>query len=76
MMLAALAILGHFSAASFAIGPLISEPRISPSGVLGDPTRASADKGRRMWDLMVRNLVDFVEDLKSLSLDEIHQRRY
>ena len=50
--------------------------RISPSGVLGDPTKATAEKGRRMWELMVRNLVEFVEDLKSLTLDEIHQRRY
>jgi creatinine amidohydrolase/Fe(II)-dependent formamide hydrolase-like protein len=50
--------------------------RISPSGVLGDPTRADAEKGRKMWDVMIRNLVDFVEDLKGLSLDEIHQRRY
>jgi creatinine amidohydrolase/Fe(II)-dependent formamide hydrolase-like protein len=50
--------------------------RISPSGVMGDPTRADADKGRRMWDVMIRNLVDFIEDLKSLTLDEIHQRRY
>ncbi|MBU0742364.1 creatininase family protein [bacterium] len=50
--------------------------RISPNGVMGDPTRASAEKGHRMWQVMVRNLVDFVEDLKSLTLDEIHQRRY
>ncbi len=50
--------------------------RISPSGVLGDPTKATAEKGRRMWDVMVKNLVEFVEDLKSLTLDEIHQRRY
>lgn len=50
--------------------------RISQSGVMGDPTRADADKGRRMWDVMIRNLVDFIEDLKSLTLDEIHQRRY
>jgi creatinine amidohydrolase/Fe(II)-dependent formamide hydrolase-like protein len=50
--------------------------RISPNGVMGDPTKASADKGRRMWDVMVRNLVEFVEDLKGLTLDEIHQRRY
>jgi len=50
--------------------------RISPSGVLGDPTKATAEKGRRMWDVMVRNLVEFVEDLKGLTLDEIHQRRY
>jgi creatinine amidohydrolase/Fe(II)-dependent formamide hydrolase-like protein len=50
--------------------------RISPEGVLGDPTKASSDKGKRMWDLMIRNLVELVEDLKGLSLDEIYQRRY
>lgn len=50
--------------------------KISPSGVMGDPTRASAEKGRRMWDTMVRNLVEMVEDIKGLTLDEIHQRRY
>jgi creatinine amidohydrolase len=43
---------------------------------MGDPTRASAEKGRRMWEVMIRNLVEFVEDLRDLSLDEIHQRRY
>jgi creatinine amidohydrolase/Fe(II)-dependent formamide hydrolase-like protein len=50
--------------------------RISPEGVLGDPTRASADKGRKMWDVMVSNLVRLVEDLKEMSLDELHDRRY
>ncbi len=29
-----------------------------------------------MWEVMMRNLVEFVEDLKGLTLDEIHQRRY
>jgi creatinine amidohydrolase/Fe(II)-dependent formamide hydrolase-like protein len=50
--------------------------KISPSGVLGDPTRASTDKGRRIWDVMIDRLVEFIEDLKGLSLEEIHQRRY
>jgi len=50
--------------------------RISPEGVLGDPTKASRDKGRQIWDLMITNLVELVEDLKGLSLDEIYQRRY
>jgi creatinine amidohydrolase/Fe(II)-dependent formamide hydrolase-like protein len=50
--------------------------RISDSGVMGDPTKASAEKGRRMWAVMIHNLVEFVEDLKGLSLEEIHQRRY
>ena len=49
---------------------------MSDSGVLGDPTRASPDKGRRIWEIMVRNLVALVEDLKGLTLDEIYQRRY
>ncbi len=50
--------------------------RISASGVMGDPTKASAEKGRRMWAVMIHNLVEFVEDLKGLSLEEIHHRRY
>ncbi len=50
--------------------------RISESGVLGDPTLATAEKGREMWRIMVENLVEFIEDLRGLSLDEIHQRRY
>jgi creatinine amidohydrolase/Fe(II)-dependent formamide hydrolase-like protein len=50
--------------------------KISPTGVLGDPTRASADKGHQMWEVMVANLVELVEELKSLTLAEIHERRY
>ena len=50
--------------------------QISPTGVMGDPTRASAEKGRRMWDIIVRNLVEMIEDIKALTLEEIHQRRY
>ena len=44
--------------------------------MLGDPTRATADKGREMWEIMVRNLVELVEHLKGLTLEEIHERRY
>ena len=50
--------------------------KISKTGVLGDPTKASADKGNKMWSMMIMRLVEFVEDLKSMSLDEIYQRRY
>lgn len=49
---------------------------ISSNGVLGDPTVASAEKGRRMWDVIVKRLVELVEEIKPLSLAEIHQRRY
>ncbi|MEJ2720031.1 MAG: creatininase family protein [bacterium] len=50
--------------------------RISESGVMGDPTKATAEKGRQRWEAMIRHLVAFVEDLKQITLDEIFQRRY
>ncbi|MEE4273613.1 MAG: creatininase family protein [Thermoanaerobaculales bacterium] len=50
--------------------------RISPNGVMGDPTRASAEKGAQMWRVMIANLVEFVEEIKGMSLDEIYERRY
>jgi creatinine amidohydrolase/Fe(II)-dependent formamide hydrolase-like protein len=49
--------------------------KISPSGVLGDPTVASSEKGRKMWELMIEHLLGLIEHIKSLTLDEIHQRR-
>lgn len=48
--------------------------KISPSGVYGDPTKASAEKGERIWELMVEHLAAFVEHLKGLSLAEIYER--
>jgi creatinine amidohydrolase/Fe(II)-dependent formamide hydrolase-like protein len=50
--------------------------KISPSGVLGDPTKASAAKGERIWEIMIAHLVSLVEDLKRLTLEEIHHRNY
>lgn len=49
---------------------------LSPSGVLGDPGKASREKGLRMWEVMIRNLLELVEHLKELTLDEIYERRY
>jgi creatinine amidohydrolase/Fe(II)-dependent formamide hydrolase-like protein len=50
--------------------------KISSSGVLGDPTKASKEKGKKIWAIMIKHLVEFVEDLKNMSLDEIHHKRY
>ena len=50
--------------------------RISESGIIGDPTVASREKGDRCWSLMIAHLVSLVEDLKSMTLDEIYQKRY
>ena len=50
--------------------------RFSSTGVMGDPTKATAEKGEKMWKIMITHLVSLVEDLKSITLDEIYQRRY
>jgi len=50
--------------------------RISQSGVIGDPTKASPEKGEQIWQVMIAHLVALVEDLKSMTLDEIYHRRY
>lgn len=50
--------------------------KISETGVMGDPTKADAAKGKKMWEIMIAHLVAFVEDLKVMTLDEIHQKKY
>ena len=51
-------------------------PSSGANGVLGDPTRASREKGERIWKVMIDHLVQFVESLKELRLDEIYERKY
>ena len=50
--------------------------RISKTGVIGDPTKASREKGEKIWQIMIAHLAALVEDLKNMTLDEIYQRRY
>jgi creatinine amidohydrolase/Fe(II)-dependent formamide hydrolase-like protein len=59
-----------------AVGWYAYTKKISKTGVMGDATRATAEKGEKIWDVSTRRLVELVEDLKRLSLDEIYQRRY
>jgi creatinine amidohydrolase/Fe(II)-dependent formamide hydrolase-like protein len=47
----------------------------SESGVLGDPTRASREKGEKLWAIMIHHMVAFLEDLKRLRLDELRHHR-
>lgn len=49
--------------------------KISSNGVLGDPTKATVEKGKKIWEVMIKNLVELVENLKNLSLDEIYEKR-
>jgi creatinine amidohydrolase/Fe(II)-dependent formamide hydrolase-like protein len=50
--------------------------KISKNGTMGDPTKASREKGEKMWQIMIAHLVAFIEDLKQLSPDQIYERRY
>jgi creatinine amidohydrolase len=50
--------------------------KLSPQGVLGDATKASVEKGQKIWEIMIKNLVEMIEDLKRVTLDEIWERRY
>jgi creatinine amidohydrolase/Fe(II)-dependent formamide hydrolase-like protein len=50
--------------------------RISSNGVIGDPTKASAEKGEKMWEVMIDHLVNFIEELKNIPLDQLYQLRY
>ncbi|MDC6350175.1 creatininase family protein [Zeaxanthinibacter sp. PT1] len=50
--------------------------KLSQSGVMGDATKATAEKGEIMWQLMIRNMVKFVESIKSTPLEDLYQKRY
>ncbi len=50
--------------------------KISESGVMGDATIATAEKGKAMWDLMVDHLVRFIEVIKQSKMEDLHQQRY
>ena len=43
---------------------------------MGDPTRATTEKGEKMWAIMIANLIGFVDQLKTMTLKEIYQRKY
>jgi creatinine amidohydrolase/Fe(II)-dependent formamide hydrolase-like protein len=50
--------------------------KISSSGVMGDPTKATVEKGEKMWAMIIGHLVNFVDQLKNMTLNEIYQRKY
>ena len=50
--------------------------KLSRSGIMGDPTRASTDKGRKIWEIMIAHLVRFVEEIKKSKLEDLYQRKH
>jgi creatinine amidohydrolase len=43
---------------------------------MGDPTKATAEKGKKMWQIMIAHLVEFVEEIKKSKLEDLYQKRY
>ena len=50
--------------------------KISESGVMGDATKASVEKGQKIWEVMIRNMVELVESIKNTPLEDLYQKRY
>jgi creatinine amidohydrolase len=49
---------------------------LTKSGVMGNATLASAEKGQKMWEIMIRNMAEFVETIKNTPSDKLFQNRY
>lgn len=50
--------------------------RLSQSGVMGNAKKATAEKGHKMWEIMIHKMAEFVESVKNTSLDKLYQNRY
>jgi creatinine amidohydrolase len=50
--------------------------RLSKSGVMGNATRASVEKGHQIWEIMIRNMTSFVETIKNTPAEELYQNKY
>lgn len=50
--------------------------KISESGVMGDATKATAEKGQKIWDIMIAQMVKFIETIKETPLDDLYQKKY
>ncbi|MCY1721378.1 creatininase family protein [Prolixibacteraceae bacterium Z1-6] len=49
---------------------------LTKSGVMGNATLATAEKGQKMWKIMIRKMAEFVETIKNTPSDKLFQNRY
>jgi len=43
---------------------------------MGDATQATAEKGNKMWQVMISKMAEFVETIKNTPSDKLYQNRY
>lgn len=49
---------------------------LTKSGVMGNATLGTAEKGHKMWEVMIRKMTEFVETIKNTPSSELFQNRY
>jgi creatinine amidohydrolase len=49
--------------------------KISRTGIMGNPTKATAAKGTQMWEIMITHLVRFVEEVKTSKLEDLYNKK-
>ncbi len=50
--------------------------RLSKSGVMGNAKLATVEKGKLIWEVMIKNLAEFVETIKNTPSKELYQNKY
>jgi creatinine amidohydrolase len=50
--------------------------RLTHSGVMGNAKLATVEKGIKMWEIMIRKMVEFVETIKDMPIEKLYQNRY
>jgi creatinine amidohydrolase/Fe(II)-dependent formamide hydrolase-like protein len=48
----------------------------APTAVIGNPHRATAEKGREIYDRFGGHLVDFIAELRKIDIGEIRDREF
>ncbi len=49
---------------------------LTKSGVMGNATLASPEKGHKMWEIMIRKMAEFVETIKNTPSEKLFQNRH
>jgi creatinine amidohydrolase len=50
--------------------------KLSESGVMGNAKLATEEKGKLIWETMIRKMTEFVETIKNTPSDTLYQRKY
>ncbi|MFC2089524.1 creatininase family protein [Bacteroidota bacterium] len=50
--------------------------KLTKSGIMGNAKVATAEKGRKMWEVMIKKMTEFVETIKNTPFDELFQKKY